>query len=342
MIYPIIQKRNFRKDKMKQILIFFTLLISAGLMGEELNFWDPGITAKLYRPDAPEPCPAIIVLGGSEGGFNERPARLFAENGYVALALAYFQAERLPKHLENIPLEYFLNAMHCLKKMPFVKEGKVHLYGPSKGGELVLLLSSQFPDEIASAVAVVPSCVTYGGISNHLKSSWTYKENPLPFAPTPGKEEVLQQLQFRKTIDLTELFLKKMEDRESFEKALIPVENISCPLLLISGGDDRLWPSSLYANLVMDRLDAFQSPIFREHLCYELAGHMITNPFDPVISGAFKHPVTGLFYEMGGEAEAQGVACRDSWKKIIEFFNKNSELQQDQKHSRARVSCHEI
>ncbi|MBA2368584.1 MAG: hypothetical protein H0V82_06130 [Candidatus Protochlamydia sp.] len=313
---------------MKQFLLLFTLLATIGLFGEEPAIFESFLqsnvmTAKLFRPDTSEPRPAIIVLGGSEGGFNQRPAQLFAENGYVALALAYFQAEGVPENLENIPLEYFLNAIHCLKKMPFVKEGKVHLYGPSKGGELVLLLASQFPDEIASAIAIVPSCVTYGGINNHLESSWSLNGRAFPIAPTPGKKDVLKQLQYRETVELRELFLKKMDEKEAFEKAFIPVERISCPLLLISAGDDRMWPSSLYANLVMERLNAFHSPIFREHLSYELAGHMITNPNDPVIVGSFRHPVTGILYEMGGEAEAQAAACNDSWKRIISFLKEN-------------------
>jgi len=74
-----------------------------------------GVVAKLFLPDTSEPCPAIIVLHGSCGGFYEMAARIFAQEGYVALALAYFNADGVPNNLENIPLEYFLNAIKWLR-----------------------------------------------------------------------------------------------------------------------------------------------------------------------------------------------------------------------------------
>src|SRR6202011_4756293 len=40
--------------------------------------------------------PAIVVLGGSEGGLHPADARMFAQHGYAALALAYFGVDPLP------------------------------------------------------------------------------------------------------------------------------------------------------------------------------------------------------------------------------------------------------
>lgn len=261
------------------VLTFLTIFLVNDMEADDsskiraLDIREQGVIGKIFFPDTPGKAPAIIVFSGSDGGFHERQAKLFAEEGYVALALAFFHAEGLPENLENIPLEYFLNGINWLKSQPQVLSDKVHLYGPSKGGELVLVLASTFPDEIASAIAVVPSCVTFGGIPNEKNACWTFGGNPLPVAPTPSKEDVYKQLEIRKTVDLVQIYLNKMQDTEAFEKAFIKVENIKCPLLLISGKDDKMWPSWIYGDLIMQRLDEAKSLIFREHLCYDNVGH---------------------------------------------------------------------
>ena len=301
---------------------------SSEVMVHPHDIREHGVVGKLFLPDVSEPRPAIIVFSGSDGGFHERQAKLFAQEGYPALALAFFNADQLPQNLENIPLEYFLNGIKWLKSQPQVKSDKIYLYGPSKGGELVLLLASTFPDEIASIVAVVPSCVTYGGIPNEKVSSWSFKGQSLPFAPTPGKDDVYKQLETRKTMNLVEIYLDKMQARDAFEKALIKVENIKCPILLVSGKEDEMWPSWIYGDIIMQRLDQFDSKIYRKHLCYENVGHMITSPYDSALTDPFLHPVTGLYYEIGGKQDTQAAACKDSWQEILKFieycsFNKS-------------------
>ena len=290
-----------------------------------LDIKEAGVVGKLFLPDTFEPRPAIIVLSGSYGGFYEFAARSFALQGYVALALAYFNADGVPKNLENIPLEYFLNGIRWLKAQPKVKSEQVHLYGPSRGGELVLLLASTFPDEIASVVAVVPSCVTYGGVPHETVSSWTLDGKSFPIAPAPSKEDEYKQLETQRAVTLTTLFLEKMQsNKDALDSAMIKVENIRRPILIVSGRDDKMWPSWMYGEMVMQRLDKFASPIFREHLCYDDAGHMILHAHAPIMTEAQHHLVTGISYEVGGTPEAQARANKDSWEKILGFFSRFS------------------
>ncbi len=280
-----------------------------------------GVIAKLFLPNTSEPRHAIIVLHGSCGGFYETVAQIFAQEGYVALALAYFNADGAPKNLENIPLEYFLNAIRWLRIQPCVKSKQIHLYGVSRGGELAVLLASTFPNEISSIVAVVPSSVTYGGVPNEEMPSWTLNGNPLPIAPSPSREDEYKQLETRKSVNLTKLFLGKMyNNKEDFNKAMINVENTRSPMLLISGKDDKIWPSSLYCDLIMQRLNACNSRIIREHLSYDNVGHMILHSLAPVMTEPQQHPVIGLLYEVGGNPIAQASANKDSWGKILHFF----------------------
>jgi dienelactone hydrolase len=311
---------------MRIILSFLMLLLTNHAFSDvtfmvhsqEVN--EDGLGGKIFFPTIPGPRPAVIVFSGSDGGVNEQQAELFAKAGYMAFALAFFNVDGLPQNLENIPLEYFLKGIRLFKSNPKVKAEKIHLYGPSKGGELVMLLASTFPTEIASAIAVVPSCVTFGGIPNEQAPSWTFAGKPLPIAPTPSREDVYRQLETRETVNLAQIFLEKMQDIEAFDRASIPVEHIQCPLLLISGRDDKMWPSWLYADLIMQRLEQFNSSIFREHLSYDHVGHMITSPYAPVMTESFKHPLTCLYYEVGGNPEAQALACQDSWAKILLFL----------------------
>ena len=58
----------------------------------------------------------VLVLGGSDGGIPSRRAKLLAESGFPALALAYFKTGRTPQYLDMIPLEYFDQPIEWLKR----------------------------------------------------------------------------------------------------------------------------------------------------------------------------------------------------------------------------------
>src|ERR1700712_843342 len=65
--------------------------------------------------------PAIIELGGSEGGIGTgaaADAKALASHGYVVLQLAYFDAPGLQKELGLVPIEYFGTAIAWLGAQP--------------------------------------------------------------------------------------------------------------------------------------------------------------------------------------------------------------------------------
>ena len=64
--------------------------------------------------------------------------------------------------------------------------------------------------------------------------------------------------------------LARREDRPAEEAATIPVERIDGPVLLISGGDDAMWPSALMAGKVAARLAAHHHPYPVENLVYRV------------------------------------------------------------------------
>lgn len=275
--------------------------------------------------------PAIIVLSGSDGGVPFY-GHTFASHGYVVFALGYFGAEGLPENLENINLEYFQKAMHWLKKQPIVN-GDIALMGVSRGGELVLLLGSIFPGEMKAIISYVPSDIVYGGLPNQSKPAWVYKNSPIPFMPYPSDEEIMNGIKegkipnnngtYKNPYELTPIFLYGLEKyKDMVEETTISVENISCPLLIISGEDDKMWPSSLYGKLVMERLQKKESKIERKHLLYPNAGHMLNRPFLPSIDLPLCHPQDKSWYAMGGTAKGNAYANQESWKEVLNFLKK--------------------
>jgi pimeloyl-ACP methyl ester carboxylesterase len=74
-------------------------------------------------------------------------------------------------------------------------------------------------------------------------------------------------------------FLASLLDKKSGITAEIPVERVNGPVLLISGTDDQVWPSSTLADIAVRRLRRYAHDFIIEHLRYEGAGHAIGPPF---------------------------------------------------------------
>ncbi len=230
----------------------------------------------------------------------------------------------MPNKLENIDLAFFEKALNWLKQRSDVQGDRVGIYGISRGAELALLLGSLFSDRIQAIVATVPSAVIFGGgLGNRPSHAWIYEGKPVGITAPIPKIELShgQGLVPEDPIVTTPDFLKSMHDYpDAYQAAEIPVENIEAALMLISGGDDQMWPSSIFAGKVMQRLDEKGSAIERVHLSYPLAGHQISLPFLPSES-VYYHPHGKLWFAMGGTPEQDDLASRDSWVKIIHFFH---------------------
>lgn len=282
-----------------------------------------GIVGTLFLPPSDEKLPCVITLTGSNGGLSENRAQLLASHGFAAFALGYFAVEGLPAVLENIPLEYFERAFEWLRHHPKIDAKRIGLYGVSRGAELSLILGTVFPDSIQALVATVPSSVISGGMGVQQKPAWIYRGEPV--GPDLGLDPhlVLKEYKGRTASNLVEtsaFFLKAIEDEKIREASSIPVEKLKCPLLLISAGDDKMWPSGVFAKHIEERLARKKSPISCTHLHYEGAGHKIGLPYLPVSGAAYYHPAVQLWFSMGGTPEADEFASRDSWKKLLAFF----------------------
>ena len=304
------------------------LIASSNITRTEVG--EAGLAGTFFRPsDRQDRLPGILVLGGSGGGLSESRAALLASHGYATLALAYFRFEHLPPSLINIPLEYFATALQWLEAQMGVDGERLAVMGASKGGELALMLGATFP-QIKAVVGYVPSSVVWAGIGTtnaevmSRPSSWSYQGEPLPFVPIPSPQPpptvTSAQASFPGPVSILPLYLKGLSNKEAVTLAAIAVENIQGPVLLISAQDDKLWPSTLMSEMVMQRLAQYQHPYANQHLSYAGAGHLIGVPYMPatVTRSAFQN--SGLILAYGGSPRTNAFADRDSWTKVLAFL----------------------
>jgi pimeloyl-ACP methyl ester carboxylesterase len=119
----------------------------------------PSCVARLFIP--PEsagiaPFPAVVVLGGSGGGFNLDKTAVLSRHGFATLALAYFGIPPLPAWLHRIPLDYFEAALVRVGAQPEIDARRVGVLGVSRGAEFALLLAANFPQVVALDGALAP------------------------------------------------------------------------------------------------------------------------------------------------------------------------------------------
>ena len=268
-----------------------------------------------YYPASKAGAPVVMILGGSEGGFQggDAMARVLAEQGYGALALSYFRGSGQSPTLEEIPLETFTQALDWLGARPEVAHRRIGLIGVSKGGEAALLVASR-DRRVCAVIAAVPSSVAFAGYDPgrnqpSMKSSWTWAGKPLAHARYDFSRFGVGGLR-----GIYEGGLAKAPP-----EAVIPVENIAGPVLLVSGRDDKLWPSTPMADQVMARLDAAKFRYAHSHLAYDNAGHAaFGKPLDP---GASPNPA--VFAQAGGTLEGTRAARADGWPKALAFLDAN-------------------
>lgn len=239
-----------------------------------------GLVADFFHDGTDTARQAIIMLGGSEGGrMWSKPKRLLKAllgAGYCVLSLAYFKEPGLPTSLEEIPLEYFEKAFAWLAEQPAIMPDGYGLIGGSKGSEIALLLASRYP-QVKLVVALSPSSVVWSGIprnkfdlSQYGKSSWSYQGHGLPFVSAQFSRSDWWRLL---TLRLKDKAMEALQNSKAVEAAAIPVEESQCPILLLSGRRDNVWPTTMMSEQIMHRLDSKAYGYRYEHEAFD-TGHV--------------------------------------------------------------------
>ncbi|MDR3526603.1 MAG: acyl-CoA thioester hydrolase/BAAT C-terminal domain-containing protein [Rhizomicrobium sp.] len=274
-----------------------------------------GLVGRYYAPKGVKHHTAVLMLGGSNGGFPYGAAAAnLAEAGYPTFALAYFHDQRgrpadSPPYLANIPLEYFFRALEWMKTQPAINPDKIVLMGESRGGELVLLLGSLRPD-VAGVIAYSPSHVLWAGLDPTLgQPAWTLKGKGLPFLKATFKSATEYCDGFKTALATA--------SPKTLAAVSIPVENIHGPVLLISSKTDHLWPASFMSNAAAARLKVHAFPYPVTNLQFDDSSHLLMG-FGP---GLVKMGIPYVWeMDFGGSAEGTRKARDTGWAASKAFL----------------------
>jgi dienelactone hydrolase len=210
---------------------------------------------------------------------------------------------------------------------------RLTLVGGSRGAELALILGSTFP-VVKAVIAYAPSSVIWGacgGITSIGKAAWTYRNKPLMPIRMAISRVVCDHLKMafclisRVPYRETPLFIAALENKTAVKEAIIPVENIKGPILLISGDDDQLTPASRMSEMIMDRLRKYEYPFVYKHRRYEGAGHAINLPDLPLAAYTTKviHSLTHIKYDLGGDPDINAKAGKQAWNEVVTFLQEH-------------------
>jgi dienelactone hydrolase len=253
-----------------------------------------GFIGTYYAPPPGPRRPAILFLGGSEGGIpGTIVPLLLAAEGYPTLALAYFGEAGLPHDLLNVPLEYFATALRWLAAQPGVDPSKVVVRGDSRGSEAALLLGVDYPALVHGVIAAVPSNVALCSFPRcRSGAAWTLNGAPIPYTSQVDTAQPTDD-----------------------PGAVIPVERTQGPVFLDCGGRDRVWTSCQFAQAIEARLVAHNFPHAHELEAFPDAGHGVGAlvPFEPGFT-------LGTSTLAGRSPDSNERAAQLLWPKLQAFL----------------------
>lgn len=277
----------------------------------------PGIVGAFGFPDGAARARSVLALGGSDGGIPHNLMRLLVADGLACLALAYFNTPDTQPALTEVPLERIEKGLRWLRDNPRVEVvgGRISLLGASKGGELALLAAAVFPELVGPVVAYTPSSVVWEGIDFSLprppgRSSWSLAGQPLPFVPYPAN---IRPPSSERGISFLPIYDAGLNDKSAVAEAEIPVERATGPILLVSGGDDRMWPADRMCRMVVDRLRRSGREQIVRHLSYPEAGHVLF-PYEAPDRTEMPGAVP---FDLGGGVEAANSAHASAWPVVL-------------------------
>lgn len=301
--------------------------IASGVERREIR--EEGLVGTLFTPAGSGPHPVVVVLNGSGGGINEPRSALLASRGYQAFALGYFKAPGLSPYITETPLEYLETGLRWARRALQPKDGFVAVSGQSRGGELGLLLGATYPDLVSAVIGFVPGAMVHGaqGAADPARGGWkgpAWTKDGVPLTHLWQDNAAVHWHPWAGDTPPNRyhsVFFEGLKDTALAAQARIPVEKIAGPVLLISGRDDRAWPSSLYSRMVVSTLRQHKHPYLVRHLDFDDAGHAINLPIVPSTQLSREHPVSKVPYTNGGTPSGNAKANLGSWEGMLAFLD---------------------
>jgi dienelactone hydrolase len=266
-----------------------------------------GVFGNFFAAKAPGRRPAILLIGGSEGGLQPGSGGIIGGLvgvGFDVLYVCYFGCPGTPPQMASVPLETFDRALAWLETQPGIDARRIGVVGGSKGAEAALLVAARRP-QLRAVVVAMPSSVAWPAITatGAPAPSWTLSGAPVAFLPYAIAS-------FAKR-GIFGLYNDALPTERQHPDAVIPVERITAPLLLVCGEADNLWPSCKMADEIAARRAAHHKPpptILR----YPDAGHGVFGPPPPT--------AVPTLAQLGGTPEGNLAARADAWPKVLAFL----------------------
>lgn len=253
------------------------------------------------RHDAfPEhPCgTAVLLLAGSSGRMEVERAEMLARHGARVRAIRWFGGVGQRPAPHEVPIETFVEEVELLRR----DADRVAIVGTSFGAEAALVTASLHPIDVT--VAVAPSSVVWAGNSERIWSShWTHRGAPMPFVPfAPSWVSSTDPPEYRA------LYESSVDrDPSAAAAAAIRSEDIDGVVMLIAGGDDRVWPSTRFARELAERRTA--KGLETTTITHPGAGHRLLLPGESVVTA-------GVTMARGGSPSADAKLGALAWPKI--------------------------
>ena len=277
-----------------------------------------GVTARLYLPGPTDangpPHPAVITLGGAEGGIETASAYAawLASHGYVAVAVAYYRVPGRPKDLIDVPIEPVLLAVDWLQRQRWVDPERIGVMGGSWGGIVAMAAAAHDP-RIRAVVSWVGSPAPFRGIARDVPPA-DFRGVDKPALSYQGR--ALGYLPFDEGADWSR---PTQQQAQVLEQAMLPIERINGPVMLVAGGDDQLGDSARMAAVAQRWLRERRSIPQPDEVAYFAdAGHLITPFLQPT---TFRHQ-TGPYIPVGGTPEGYARADRESGPRVLGFLGR--------------------
>ena len=253
-----------------------------------------------FNPDPGPPTRAVMTIYGAHmrGRAPEEMAALLASQGFVAFTPYYWS--------EAIDVEMFEGMVDYLLALDQVEDKRVHLWGISRGGDVVVAMAAFLGNKIGGVMCVNNAFISSPG-------------------PTFYKDKVVKGIPVEADLHSEQIFKTDVTEEEFINSPdyQFPIEDCQGPILLVQGLADTLLPlCGPVVEIIRERALRRGKEDFTV-LQYPGLGHLVDPPNFPV-SRTATHPflprTQKIFY--GGDLQQHGLAQFDVWDRMLDFFNK--------------------
>jgi dienelactone hydrolase len=298
-------------------------LLASGVQRETVQAGED-VRGEFFLPAQSGVAPGVLLLQGSGGGLDLHAAALLASCGHAVFAQALFAYADLPTHMVDLPVERVARGLQWLARR--IGHRRIVMRGISKGSELAFRAALAAPEHVAGLVLWVPSPMptTGRGAQPGPRALMTEQGAPVPHAVPLADEPVVDPAAHgpERPLALTPSFERQWRHADH-ARLIHPVERLRSPTLLVSADDDRIWPSTLACEMLLERHRRHGGAQPLVHESQPGAGHGINLPMTAEgLAHLTWHPRQRLWLAVGGTPEANGRAAGRAWQDLLAFINR--------------------